>query len=232
MRPDPRLVAHRGITFPRGDRPAPVENTVEALAAASDHGCAAVEFDVHATADGAWVMHHDPTLTRIHGLDLAIAAETLASLREAAPIPTLVEGLAALRPGCRPMVEVKPESAAYFPALAADLARFAALDPIVIVRGALPAEIAPLLPAVPLFLFEEDWERAWGRRGERFVGYDLNHEPVPDEAIARECARFAAAGRELAVWTIDDPGRALRWLEAGVPWVITNRVDLLDAALR
>ena len=49
MRPDPRLVAHRGITFPRGDRPAPVENTVEALAAASDHGCAAVEFDVDTT---------------------------------------------------------------------------------------------------------------------------------------------------------------------------------------
>ena len=234
-RVDPRLVAHRGITFSIDGASAPVENTVEALVAAADFGCAAVEFDVHATADGVWVMHHDPTLERICAVDRAIADTDLATLRREtaktrAPLATLAEALAALPVGCRPMVEVKPTTAAHFDALARDLADAARLDPIVIVRGDLPAAAAAAFPGVPIFLFEEDWDAAFARRDEPLAGYDLRHDPVDDAEIAAECARFAEAGKEIAVWTIDDPPRAWRWLDAGAPWVITNRVDRVMAA--
>ena len=64
---DPRIVAHRGWTRSH------LENTREALAAAAAGGCAAVEFDVRRTRDGCWVVCHDASLQRLHGVTLSIA---------------------------------------------------------------------------------------------------------------------------------------------------------------
>lgn len=50
-------LAHRGLHAPGG----PVENTLEAFAAARDAGFG-VELDVHLTADGVPVVHHDAAL--------------------------------------------------------------------------------------------------------------------------------------------------------------------------
>ncbi len=216
---DPRIVAHRGFTLLE------TENTLAAFEAAMTLGCRAIEFDVHATNDGVWVVQHDPTLSRIHGVDLSIAACSLDMLRAEAPVVTLTEALEVFPIGVRPMVEVKPTLATHFDALAEDLARFTPLDPIVIVRGDLPRAANDALPNVPIYLFSENWAEAYARRGEPIAGYDLRHDAILPEQIADECARFAAAGKEVAVWTVDEDALVRQWLEAGVPWVITNRPD-------
>jgi len=69
------LVAHRGAS---AEAP---ENTLPAFARAAALGVDAFEFDVRLTADGAVVVHHDPTLERTTDLTGTVIARTLAQLR-------------------------------------------------------------------------------------------------------------------------------------------------------
>ena len=84
--PGPLLIAHRGM--PRAAR----ENTLPSFQLALDAGADGLELDVHATADGVVVIHHDARLANGPAIDQL----TLARLREheaapGIPIPTLLE---------------------------------------------------------------------------------------------------------------------------------------------
>ena len=59
--PYPRAYAHRGWHL---DELAGLENTTAAFRRAVDEGFAYLELDVHATADGVAVVHHDRALDR------------------------------------------------------------------------------------------------------------------------------------------------------------------------
>ncbi len=52
----PLVIAHRGASGHA------VENSWHAIGLAVDMGCDGIEVDIHATADGALVVHHDPLL--------------------------------------------------------------------------------------------------------------------------------------------------------------------------
>jgi glycerophosphoryl diester phosphodiesterase len=104
----PRVIAHRGAR-----RVAP-ENTVEAFVAAARLGADGVELDVHHTADGALVVHHDADAPGVG----VLAQRALSEIRAARPdIPTLDEALDACA-GMLVNVEVKnlPRDADYDPA--------------------------------------------------------------------------------------------------------------------
>jgi len=80
----PRVLAHRGA------RTVAPENTLEAFKIAIEQGADGVELDVHRTADGALVVHHDADAP---GLGV-LADLPLAAIRAARPeIPTLAEVL-------------------------------------------------------------------------------------------------------------------------------------------
>jgi glycerophosphoryl diester phosphodiesterase len=92
----PALIAHRGVTS------AALENTLPAFRAAVENrtrGCTGVELDIHSTAGGEIVVHHDGRLAdgrRIAGLDRdAVAA---ARLGDGSPLPRLEEALEAIGP--------------------------------------------------------------------------------------------------------------------------------------
>jgi glycerophosphoryl diester phosphodiesterase len=73
----------------RGDSRRGPENSLRAmLAALSVPGCDGLEFDVRAARDGVAVCYHDATLTRVHGIDRAVAELTADEL-EALGVPTL-----------------------------------------------------------------------------------------------------------------------------------------------
>jgi glycerophosphoryl diester phosphodiesterase len=111
----PEIVAHRGT--PRERR----ENTLAAFALALEQGADAIELDVHATADGVVVVHHDATLgAEVEPAALgghAIASLGAAELRdvrlpagpdgERHPIPTLAEVLALAADRATLYVEIK-----------------------------------------------------------------------------------------------------------------------------
>jgi glycerophosphoryl diester phosphodiesterase len=90
------LIGHRGVRS-RG-----LENSLPALRSAVENpglGLAGVEIDIHSTADGELVLHHDPVTAR----GTVIATAILDQLQEerlpdGSPFPTLTEALAALAP--------------------------------------------------------------------------------------------------------------------------------------
>lgn len=83
------LIAHRGA---HDNDHGIIENTLAAFNVAKDIGCWGIEFDVQSTVDNVLVVNHDPTLNRLWGHDVAIAAMTFEQLRSLEPqIPSLAE---------------------------------------------------------------------------------------------------------------------------------------------
>jgi glycerophosphoryl diester phosphodiesterase len=86
---EPLLVGHRGVY----EHPETLENTIAAFDLAIAHG-GGIEFDLHLTRDSVVVVHHDPTLWRVHKAPHAVRDLTLSQLQEIAPaVPTLDEVL-------------------------------------------------------------------------------------------------------------------------------------------
>ncbi|MEX2155869.1 MAG: glycerophosphodiester phosphodiesterase [Gemmatimonadales bacterium] len=97
----PLVIAHRGASGTE------VENSLAAFRAAAPRGADAVELDIHATADGELIVHHDAS---INGASIAQARlRDLAPLRlpNGEPVPTLAQALDAIGQDLRVFVEVK-----------------------------------------------------------------------------------------------------------------------------
>ncbi len=106
--------AHRGLwntNEPGADhRP---ENSLAAFRAAVEKGYG-MELDVHLTADGHLVVHHDDSLKRLTGKDIIIGQSTLAQVRachlpNGEPVPTFDELLDTVAGRAPLIVEVKVE---------------------------------------------------------------------------------------------------------------------------
>ncbi len=69
-----KYIAHRGASLIEQ------ENTIESLTTGAKLGAYAVECDIRVTADGRFIIFHDPDLTRIAGSDARIADKTFDEL--------------------------------------------------------------------------------------------------------------------------------------------------------
>jgi glycerophosphoryl diester phosphodiesterase len=82
------VIAHRGASGYA------FENSPAAFREAVARGVDGVELDVHATADGGIVVHHDPVLTGGRPLDSVTLAEATSTvLPNGEPVPTLAQAL-------------------------------------------------------------------------------------------------------------------------------------------
>lgn len=83
------LIAHRGA---HDKSQGIIENTLPAFERAKALGCWGIELDVHSTADGIFVVHHDRNLKRLWHHNVTIDSLTFRELRACAPgIPLLAE---------------------------------------------------------------------------------------------------------------------------------------------
>jgi glycerophosphoryl diester phosphodiesterase len=111
----PAVIAHRGASGHAH------ENSPAAFRRAVELGADGVELDVHATSDGALLVHHDPEVTGIGRInELPRTAFEAFRLPNGEPIPTLAESLAILA-GLEVWVEVKTLPARWDPVLLAAL---------------------------------------------------------------------------------------------------------------
>ena len=233
--PTPLAFAHRGGAA-AGD-----ENTAAAFARAVRLGFRYVETDVHATVDQIPVVFHDATLTRLTGQTERIDGlrfRDLATVRVggAAAIPRLDEILDSW-PQIRFNVDVKADTGV-FPAVTA-VRRAGANDRVLLASfsdGRLARLRALAGPSVATSL------------GRRRVGQlrlaSLAGVPVrlPASAVAAQVPvrhgritvvdrRFVALahrlGRQVHVWTIDDPAEMHRLLDLGVDGIMTDRLEVL-----
>lgn len=220
-------IAHRGE--PVGHR----ENTVEAVRAALDAGADMVEIDVRLTADGAPVLLHDETLSRMWNLDARLAHLELARVQQlkgsaGERIPSLEEiALLAKETGSAMMVDLPEPQAG--PVAHALLQRLGVLDAMLFAGATGPlrahsraARIAlswdrPELPAEALL--DE-------RRPEYFNPYfRLLTADIADQMHGR--------GMKVSVWTVDHQGDMAAALDQGADAVISNRItDLIGVIQR
>jgi len=116
----PLVIAHRGAPGRR-------ENTVEAFLHGIAAGAEWIELDVHETADGAVVVHHDPNIGRQRlSLRTLEEAQALARRRKRIALPTLDDVLEAIPKNIGVNVEIKDPRAAG--AVLATLARHKAVE--------------------------------------------------------------------------------------------------------
>jgi glycerophosphoryl diester phosphodiesterase len=216
----PLVIAHRGASAQE------YENSLAAFRLAGRMGADGIELDIHATGDGALVVHHDDTIGGLHIPSSPVAAVQSQRLPNGETPPLLEEALRAIDTRLRVYVEIKtlppgcdghlldvldtgPHSAGYA-VHAFDhrlLARLGALRPS-LPRGVLSASY-PIRPLVPL-------EDAGA------VGFWMDHALVDGELAAL----LHVAGAQLIAWTVDDAVEMVRLAGLGVDGLCTNRPDL------
>jgi glycerophosphoryl diester phosphodiesterase len=216
----PFVIAHRGASAQE------YENSLAAFRLAGRLGADGVELDIHATADGALVVHHDDTVGGLHIPSSPAEAVREQRLPNGEAPPLLEEALRAIDPRLRVYVEIKtlppeydrhlldaldagPHPAGYA-VHAFDhrlLARLGALRPG-LPRGVLSASY-PIRPLVPLM-------------DAGAVGFWMDRALVDGELAAL----LHIAGAELIAWTVDDAVEMVRLAGLGVDGLCTNRPDL------
>lgn len=99
--PPPMVIAHRGASGHA------LENSIAAFREAAARQADGIELDVHATADGELLVHHDPAIDGIGPIaDLPAARFAAHRLANGEPLPSLGDALAAAA-GLDVWVEVK-----------------------------------------------------------------------------------------------------------------------------
>ncbi len=216
----------------RGAKTELPENTISAFKRAFDRGADAIELDVHATADGVVVVHHDPTLGRgfpnlagrtIAELDwrsLALASET-AALR----IPTLSDVFGIVPGGGTVYVEIK---GADIEALVAQVIVNARTHCAVhSFDHACIERIRQLAPSIPRGILidqaDTDVLGAMSRTGARDVWPEWK---LIDSGLVE---RVHGAGGRVIAWTVNDVTTAATLVKMGVDGICTDDVRMLDA---
>lgn len=223
--PRPKVIAHRGASGYE------FENSLAAFRRAIMLDVDGVELDVHATLDGAIVVHHDPEIAglgSIAGADLAAVRQV--RLRNGEPLPLLSEVLDLM--GQRDVwVEVKALDRSWDRKLLATLA----------------AGPAPLRYAV--HSFEHSIIERLGRAQPDLRRGVLLAETVPDPVavmtvvgadtlwaerrmVSETLVRtIHAAGKALIAWTVNELSELRRLAQLGVDGLCGNYPDRIRIAI-
>lgn len=230
-----KVVAHRGASFAH-----PPGNTIPAFADAESLGADWVELDVHATADGVVVVHHDPTLSDGRWLgDLAFA-----------DLPDWVPSLDVVLDICHPLgvnVEIKTDNRpeTLTPLIentvallelrqknsGKDAGNNSSDDEFLISSFdfATLAQCRKLAPQIPtgflVLQFDKETISAASEAGHSAIN--------PWDALVNQELVAMAHDNGLAVnvWTVDDPTRIKELQQFGVDSIITNKPDLCREVL-
>lgn len=237
------IIAHRGASH---DAP---ENTMASFRLAWEQKADAIELDIYLTSDGRIAVIHDPTTKRTAGLDKKISEQTFDELRSldagswrgpqwrAEKIPSLAEVLASMPEGKQVFIEIKcgPE---VLPELAKVIGAAPCKPSQIVFIGFnydTMRQAKALLPQIEMQWIVQPGKDSGGLEPSidsliekattaKLDGLDLSSGFAIDSAFV---ARVHAAKLKLNVWTVDSPGDARRFREAGVDAITTNRPALL-----
>lgn len=231
----------------RGNAAHAPENTIESFRQAAALGVDAIELDVRITRDGVPVVIHDPTLGRTTDRGEAVEDISLFALRRAdagarftpdagatfpyrgrgLTIPTLREVVAATD-GIPLLIEVKIPDAG---SAIVDVLRQANASGRVVAASMQRAAVVPLRAAnVATGAAAMDVLALWSQlilgRLPRSLPYAALCIPRLYGALPLPVAGLARIAKEAGVtthvWTVDEPGVALRLWRSGVQGIVTN----------
>jgi glycerophosphoryl diester phosphodiesterase len=243
----PLVFAHRG-----GCALGP-ENTLAAFDLGMAAGADGLELDVHLSADGIPVVHHDDTLERTTsatGPLKRFTADELARVdagcrfpgrgdfpfrNQGIGIPSLADVLRRYR-DARIIIEMKVDSTEMGESVARAVRDAGAVDRACLAgygRRSAAAARAALPRAAASACFREvqvavyrSWAR-WPVRRVPYGGYQVPEESGGHRIVSPRFIRHShAAGLRVQVWTVDDEPDMRRLLAWGVDGLISNRPDL------
>lgn len=227
------VIAHRG-----GASLGP-ENTITCVKRGIDAGADAIEVDVHLTLDGSLVVCHDETIDRTTNGKGRIEELTLSQIKEAEidcdgiieRIPTLEEVLLVVKDKCPLLLEVKKSRDDQYP-LIED--KIVALVDSLEMRGQIVLQsfndsvlnrfhaIAPDIPTEKLLVCRLPFGLAYDIKIHRFSISDYpyvrsfnTYNGLTSQRFINEVHR---QGKTVRVWTVDNPNKVKRNVDA----VITN----------
>jgi glycerophosphoryl diester phosphodiesterase len=239
----PLNIGHRGAA---GLAP---ENTLAAFQAGVAAGAHGVELDVQRTRDGHLVVFHDDDLQRIAGVRGSVVTSTLDQLREldvgrhfaqhfaGEAIPTLDQVIESLPPPTLINIEGKRFTmrndgleAAIIQAVhrhdLLDRCLVSSFNPLILWR------IGRMDRSIPLgLLYEPGMSLGLGRGWPRRVMPLAALHPYFEQLTPDLVSMAHDHGWLVNTWTVDDPQDMTRLIDMGVDGIITNRPDLLSAAL-
>ncbi len=223
-----------------------LENTLAAFRHAAALGYDYLETDVHVTSDGALLAFHDDVLDRVTDRMGAIADLTLAEVREARiggreEIPTFDQLLDAF-PESRFNIDIKSAGAAR---ALAEVIRDRDLWDRVLVGSFSPARIREFrrltggrVPTaahpweIIAFRFLPSARLADRLAGGDFIAFQVPHRRHGVRIVTPGLVRRAhASGKQVHVWTVDEPDEMCELLDRGVDGLFTDRTDLLKDVL-
>lgn len=224
----PLVFAHRG-----GMALGP-ENRLSTFDAGMNAGADGLELDVHLSADGVVVVHHDETLERTTSGSGAVSSKTAAELAGLG-VPTLPDVLGRY-PGARIIIEMKQDAVALAEAVVRDVHHAGAVDRVCAAGFGSSAVTAvrKLLPALATSAHREEVRRAlhrswvrWPLRSCAWDGYQVPECAGRLRIVSRRFIEYAhLAGLKVQVWTVDEESDMRRLLDWGVDALISNRPDL------
>ncbi len=226
--PPIEIIAHRGASR---ERP---ENTVAAFVRAAELGSDGIELDVHLSADGILVVHHDaiphdPPRPELANRDIrSLTVEELGAFRVGGqPIPTLAQVIEAVGGGLVIYCELKgPGTAQGAVKALASRGAAAAVHSFDHRQIAAARQLAPQLARGVL---EASYHVV---PTDTMASVDARDLWQAAELIDREMvdAAHARGGRVIA-WTVDDPATMLRLASIGTDGLCTNDVALCRRTL-
>ncbi len=241
---DTLYIAHRGASHDK------LENTMSAFQEAWKQDADGIECDIHLTRDGKLAVYHDNDTGRLASEKRSLADSTLAELqalklRDQETIPELRELLADLPDNRLIYIELKSDTPALVPVLAAELAKYH-VGPdrarLITFHPRMVETAKELLPQYKCFwLVGLQTDKESGKvkqdaaeliRTARKIGADGLDLSAPDALDAAYLAPIKAAGLELHVWTIDDPATAEKLRKLEFQSITTNRPRFLRDAER
>ncbi|MFD4668256.1 glycerophosphodiester phosphodiesterase [Lentzea sp. NPDC058450] len=240
--PRPRAFAHRGWHV--GDL-AGMENSLSSFRRAVQEGYRYIETDVHATADGHVVVHHDHTLDRTtdaqgHVATLPWTEVARARIGGREPVARLADVLEEL-PGTFFNIDVKSEEAVQ--PIITLLRRTKALHRVCLAsfsdnRLARLRKIAG--PELLTSMGPRSAGALWAARRIPLAGAAVRGQvaqvPVSQGRLHIVDRRFVQAAHrralEVHVWTIDDEADMRALLDLGVDGLVTDRPDVLREVLQ
>jgi glycerophosphoryl diester phosphodiesterase len=219
------VIAHRGASAYE------VENSLAAFRLAHEMGADGIELDVHCTADGVPIVHHDPLVESVPISRTAAADLAAHRLPNGEPIPTLAAALAAIDPSLQVDIEVKaldprndvhvfevldggPATARYHVHSFDHRIVRRLKDHRHALHTGILAVARPVRPLTALL--------------DAGAGVLWQEETLVDQELITEAHR---AGMRVFAWTVDDPARMRVLASFGVDGVCTNRPDIAREAL-
>ena len=224
-----RTIAHRGLSGLR------MENTLEAFSLASAHGYWGIETDVHQTRDGEFIILHDDDTDRISGEHHVVSECTLEKLRNIPlrdlsgcgeknlRMPLLREYIRICRDGGKQAVlEIKSRMQENsLEKLMKEISEEGMLEDTVFISFHME-----MLAFIRKCLKKQRIQFLCGRMEENLVekladlemDLDIHHAALTEEILNT----LHVSGREVNVWTVDDPARAEELCSWGVDYLTTN----------